>query len=235
MELAVVYPVYNEVEYLEDAARKTKKKLEQLEVENYQIVFISDGSTDGTQEKADKLEENIEEVNHLNYNQRLGKGGAFEKAFEKTDAEKYAYCDVDLSTDLKHITEGLNHLEDYEIAVGSRRKSGEVIRDRQREIPSLMFNSMMKVVFRSEIDDHQCGFKFFRKEALEKLKTSVDNEHWFWDAEILVRAQNKGYDVKEFPVNWENRGESKVEVKKDSIYFLKKIVELRRQLWSERS
>ncbi|MFB6115580.1 MAG: glycosyltransferase [Candidatus Nanohalobium sp.] len=232
MDLAVIYPVYNEVDIIEKTARETVKALEASHIDSYRIVFVTDGSTDGTQRKADELQEEIEEVEHLSHEERLGKGGAFEKAFKQVEAENFAYCDADLSTDLKHLEEGLKYLDQgHDIAVGSRRVSNGFDRGFTREIPSIVFNEALRKFFGSEIYDHQCGFKFFEAEDSEEVIEEVDSDHWFWDAEMLIRGQRSSKNIKEFSVDWEDPGDSKVSIYKDSIYFARKLVELRIDLW----
>lgn len=233
MELAVVYPVYNEAKILEETAVKTTEFLREKGHEDFGVIFVSDGSTDGTQKEADRLEEELPEVQHLRYDKRLGKGKAFEKAFENIDAEKFVYSDADLSTELKHLEDLEELLEDgYDIAVGSRRAKSGFERGIIREIPSIAFNELIRITFNSKIRDHQCGFKAFKADEVEELFEEVESEHWFWDAEMLVRAQRNDKDIKEFAVDWEEDSDSKVNVFKDSLYFLKKTGELRLKLWT---
>lgn len=232
MELAVVYPVYNEVEILEDTARRTIEFLKETDIESFKTVFVTDGSTDGTQDEADRLEKEIPEVKHLRFDRRLGKGLAFEKAFNKIEAEKFIYSDADLSTELKHIKDAVNHLENgHDIATGSRRMDKGLDRGFRREVPSIVFNELVRKGLGSNIRDHQCGFKAFNAEAVEDVFSEVGSDHWFWDAEMLVKAQRKDKDIREFSVDWEESSDSKVNVFRDSIYFLKKTVELRLELW----
>ena len=232
MELAVVYPVYNEVEILEDTAQRTIEFLKETEINSFKTVFVTDGSTDGTQEEADRLEKEIPEVKHLRFDRRLGKGLAFEKAFNEIDAEKFIYSDADLSTELKHIEDAVNYLENgHDIAAGSRRMDKGLDRGFRREVPSIVFNELVRKGLGSRIRDHQCGFKALNAEAVEDVFREVGSDHWFWDAEMLVKAQRKGKDIREFSVDWEESSDSKVNVFRDSIYFFKKTVELRIELW----
>lgn len=231
MELAVVYPVYNEVDILDETATKTVEFLTENTEDDFKIIFVTDGSTDGTQKEADRLADKYGEVEHLEFDERLGKGLAFEKAFENIDSEAFVYSDADLSTDLKHLEDILTYLEENSIAIGSRRMSSGFERGLFREIPSIFFNELLRMSFRSNLKDHQCGFKGFRSSDVESLFKDIDSNHWFWDAEMLVRAQRKDIDIKEFAVDWNEASDSKVSVFQDSMYFLKKIFELRVKLW----
>lgn len=234
MELAVIYPVYNEAEIIRDTTEKTIEHLEGSDVESFTVAFITDGSTDGTQDIADKIAEANSSVKHLAYSERLGKGKAFEKGFEEIEADKYIYSDADLSADLENIEDLLSILDEgYEIAVGSRREEGGFERGIGREIPSLVFNSLLRITFNSRIKDHQCGFKGFCSDRLTDLFRDVESNHWFWDAEMLVRAQRKELKIKEFSVTWSEEKDSKVNVFRDSIYFLRKILELKIKLLKE--
>jgi hypothetical protein len=54
----------------------------------------------------------------------------------------------------------------------------------------------------------------------------VKDEQWFWDTELLVRAQREGYRVKEFPIKWDEKGDTKVETFKDGLHMFSKIIKL---------
>lgn len=84
----------------------------------------------------------------------------------------------------------------------------------------------------SKLYDHQCGFKAFKREALFELLDETKNEHWFWDTEILVRAQHKEYRVMELPVYWRHGGSSKVNLAKDVKGMGSEIFRLWRELSS---
>ena len=82
---------------------------------------------------------------------------------------------------------------------------------------------------KSEIKDHQCGFKAFKREPLFDILDEVKDEHWFWDIEILVRAQRRGYKIKEFPVKWRCGRKTTVDLKRDVIGMGTQII----RLWRE--
>lgn len=106
----------------------------------------------------------------------------------------------------------------YDFATGSRiMPESDAKRPFKREFASRGYNSMVRLLLHSKLHDHQCGFKAFRREPLFKLLDEIENQHWFWDTELLVRAQNQGYRVLEFPVYWRHGGSSKVNFTKDIV------------------
>ena len=105
------------------------------------------------------------------------------------------------------------------VSTGSRLMSGSNIkRSTDREIASRGYNFLVRLFLGSRLHDHQCGFKGFNKEILMKILPDISSTHWFWDTEILVRAQKSGYKVAEFPVVW-NTG-SKTTVKFKDIFSM---------------
>jgi len=119
----------------------------------------------------------------------------------------------------------MRHLEDliesvrsgeYDLATGSRwLADSDADRPAKRGIPSLGYNALVRLFLRSELNDHQCGFKAFDRAAFEALAGQIGDDHWFWDTELLVRAQRQGYRVEEFPVDWTPKGDSKVDLVRD--------------------
>lgn len=104
----------------------------------------------------------------------------------------------------------------YDFATGSRMMpESDAKRPFKREFASRGYNFLVRLFLHSKLYDHQCGFKAFRREALFELLDEIENEHWFWDTELLVRAQHKGYRVIELPVYWRHGGSSKVNLAKD--------------------
>jgi hypothetical protein len=128
------------------------------------------------------------------------------------------YFDTDLATDLRHLEELVGSVRsgEYDVATGSRWMPGRTAdRPARRDVASRGYNALVRLFLRSSVRDHQCGFKAFDREVLFDLLEDVDDEHWFWDTEVLVRAQRAGYRVKEFPVDWESKGDSKVDLLRD--------------------
>ena len=218
MKVSVVLPAHNEADALEPAVSEITKVLDEYG-EAYEIVIAEDGSTDGTDKKADELSERLPTVWHLHAEKRLGRGKALKNAFRQSNGEILVYMDVDLATDVKQLKELINSVdrEGYDFATGSRLlPESNVERSGTRNIASKTYNFMVRTVLGSKVKDHQCGFKAFRREPLMQLLDEVEAVHWFWDTELLVRAYHGGYRIKEIPVLWKSGRETKVRLLHDS-------------------
>jgi glycosyltransferase AglD len=154
---------------------------------------------------------------HLHSDERQGRGRALNRAFKASRGEILGYIDVDLATDMNHLKELIQSIRDgYDFATGSRMlPESNVKRSFKRGFASKGFNYLARLVLGSKLYDHQCGFKSFRREVLFSLIDDIKDTHWFWDTELFVRAQRKGFKVKEFPIVWKQGGQTKVNLVKD--------------------
>ncbi len=230
-EVSLVLPAYNEAERLRDTVQQVADALQKI-TPSFEIIIAEDGSTDGTDKTADELAKEFTYVTHLHNKDRLGRGKALNRAFKSSKGDIVAYIDVDLATDLKHLEELVISIRDgYDISTGSRMlKDSDVERSFTRLVASKGFNFMTRRLLKSELKDHQCGFKAFKRESLFAILDTVKDKHWFWDTEILVRAQREGYKVKEFPVRWRCDRQTKVDLKSDVIGMGTQILRLWREL-----
>ena len=218
VQVSVVFPAYNEVDFLAPAIEKTTQTLNQF-TDSYEIIIAEDGSRDGTAERAEELAQKYPYVKHIHRDQRLGRGTALKNAFRQSSGKVLVYMDLDLATDLKALktlVEGIT-LEGYDFSTGSRLlPQSKVDRTLRRNISSKSYNFLVRHMLGSKLRDHQCGFKGFKREEVLQLLDEVEATHWFWDTEILVRAQKHGFKVKEIAVEWQSGIGTKVNLFKDS-------------------
>jgi hypothetical protein len=204
VKVSIIFPAYNEVDYLDAAVEKTAQALNSF-TNAYEIIIAEDGSKDGTAEHSEELAQKYPYVRHIHRDERQGRGRALNNAFKQAYGEVFVYMDLDLATDLKHLqplVEAIT-LEGYDFATGSRMlPESKVERTLRRTISSKSFNFLVRSMLGSKLHDHQCGFKAFKREPTLKLIEEVGARHWFWDTEMLVRAQRQGYRVTEFAVRW---------------------------------
>jgi glycosyltransferase involved in cell wall biosynthesis len=210
----VVIPVYNEERVLDQSIATLREFLQQRCPYRWRIVIADNASVDRTLEVARQLSSLYPEVHYVHLDQK-GRGRALRRAWLESEADVVCYMDVDLSTNLEafpQLIEGLIK-EGYHIAIGSRLKKGaEVQRQLKREIISRCYNLLIKLMFQNRFSDAQCGFKALTRTAVEHLVPMVEDQGWFFDSELLLRAEQKGYRIHEVPVNWIDDLDSRVNI-----------------------
>ncbi|MFW9809076.1 MAG: glycosyltransferase [Candidatus Thorarchaeota archaeon] len=236
MRTSIVVPMWNEESWVEQAYNQIKRAIQQYRIDA-QIVFATDGCTDRTVEIIKGLQRKDSSIILLNDRRKLGRGLAVTKAFQKLDTPYLVYMDGDLATDLSHLPKLIEYLDKgADVVTGSRWvKDARCVRKQRRKWFSRIYNLMARILFRSKIKDHQCGFKGFNRSTTRTLLGSVKSRGWFWDAEILIRAQRMGLRVFEFPVSWRDRSTkaSKVSLWRDARNMGMELVRLRIDLLPE--
>ena len=210
----VVIPVYNEAQDLERSVETLRAFLREGTPYRWRIVVADNASVDGTLEIAKRLSSEYPEVTYVHLDQK-GRGRALRRAWLESEADIVSYMDVDLSTGLEAFPPLIEALATggYHIAIGSRLTRGaRVDRQLKREIISRCYNLLIKVMFRNRFSDAQCGFKALTRTAVTDLVPIVKDQGWFFDSELLLRAEQKGYEIYEVPVAWVDDPDSRVNI-----------------------
>jgi glycosyltransferase involved in cell wall biosynthesis len=226
----LVIPCYNEEHVLAGSVAKLRDWCTNYLPYQWRIVVADNASTDGTLGVAQRLAaDDPDGVGYIHLDQK-GRGRALKRAWLDSRADAMCYMDVDLSTDLDMITPLLSGVldEGYAIAYGSRiAKGSDTKRSFKREINSRGYVLLFKVLFRAKFSDAQCGFKAITREAAQALLPLVEDGEWFFDTELLVLAQQRGYKLKEVPVKWVEDPDTRVKFPDDIIKMVSKLVKLR--------
>ena len=201
-DLTIILPAYNEEENLEKCMQETIKSINQLK-KSYEVIIIENGSKDKTFEIAKKIAEKYSFVTavHLDI---ATVTGAIRKGYEIARGKVVINLDVDLATDMVHLEELVRYTNDFDIVTGSRYLDGTgVKRTWDRLLLSLVFNNILvRGLLGSKLKDNNCGFRAFKREVGIDLYLVVKDNYFFGLVEIMIRAQKKGYKIKEFPITW---------------------------------
>ena len=226
----VVIPCYNEVGVLRASVARTLALFEEHPRFDWRLVIADNGSNDGTGELARELEGEHEPVRAIVLTVK-GRGIALREAWLGSDADVVAYMDVDLSTDLAHlpVLVGMVAEEGYDVVSGSRLARGSATtRSLKREVISRCYVLIIRAFFpRLRITDAQCGFKAAGRRAVEAIVPAIEDRAWFFDTELLVRAQQGGWRVGELPVRWVEDRDTKVRIVSTALEDLRGLVRLR--------
>lgn len=205
--VSIIIPVYNQKHEMLEAVRRISDK-----IKNVQIIIAEDGSSDGSYKLAKKLAKNDNVILSHKKN-RTGKGEAIKRAISLCTHDTMGFVDADLSVDIPYIKDLIEETENNDIVIASRHlDASKVKRSFRRFIFSHMYNFLVRMLFHSHIKDHQCGFKFFSVKGKE-IVSNVKSNGFLFDTELLALAQQKGLNISEVPVKWEEKGNSQLGVK----------------------
>lgn len=210
MKLSVIVPAYNESKVLKKNLQEIINYLKNKKY-SWEIVVVDDGSRDTTYKIAKDFSKKHVRAYKLSQNQ--GKGGALKEGFLKANGDYLIFMDADLSVPLSNIDEFLKYLKKFDVVIGSRRLSGSQIVVHQpfiRESMGRVFTLMTRFLMGTSLADFTCGFKGFKKEAGKKIFAASLIKRWSYDAEILFLAKHFGFSIKQVPVEWFNRIDSRV-------------------------
>ncbi|MBD3261235.1 MAG: glycosyltransferase [Candidatus Altiarchaeales archaeon] len=214
--VSVFIPAYNEQQILKTNTLKLISYLRGLG-RPFEAVIVDDASTDATRDISLELADDIREIKYIRCDVGPTYRGNLYQILPEAEYEIIAYLDADLSTPLRFLNPLITFLDGgYDIVVGSRHLSeSRIERGVKRRMASDLFKHFMRLYFGSEIRDHECGFKAFKKEKLLPLLKEMEYDgvlprKMFYDAELLLRAQIKDYLIKEMPISWRESEKSAV-------------------------
>ncbi|HEY1011588.1 MAG TPA: dolichyl-phosphate beta-glucosyltransferase [Herpetosiphonaceae bacterium] len=226
----IVIPVLNEEEQLEASVLTLREFLLRACPYRWRIVVADNGSKDRTPEICRALKERFPgEVDFERLEQR-GRGRALRTAWLNSSADVLCYMDVDLSTNLRALPPLLAALihSDYALGTGSRLVHGAIVtRQWRRELISRCYNFLIRLMFWHKFRDAQCGFKAITRKAARELIPQVKDNEWFFDSELLLKAERQGYRIFEVPVEWVEDLGSTVKIAKTAWQDIKGLVRVR--------
>jgi len=194
------------------------------------VLVVDNSSTDRTPDIAREIAAEHPIVSLL-YQPIRGKGAAVRKGILEGRGEYLFICDADLAMPIEEIRKFLPPtLSDYDIAIASRETSGAVRYDEpwHRHLMGRVFNLIVRLLAVSGIQDTQCGFKCFRREAARDLFSAQTIDGWAFDVEILHIARRRGYRIVEVPIHWYYGTDSRVSPVRDSWNMLREVFHIRR-------
>lgn len=163
LQLSIVIPLYNEVESLESLHGELKEALSSIP--DHEIIFINDGSTDGSREVLEKLCNSDPTIRVVNFRRNYGKAAALEAAFRRVRGRYVATLDADLQDDPAEIPSMMSMLERDNLDLVSGWK--KIRRDPlSKTLPSRLFNRATRLCTGLKIHDFNCGLKVYRREVV---------------------------------------------------------------------
>lgn len=191
--LSVIVPVYNEglsvLKHLELLVSELEPYFERFE-----IIVVSDGSTDQTNLALQEVHHPAVRVICLERN--FGKGYAVRRGFQEAKGDFVLFIDGGMELHPKEIRIflGLMHLYEADIVVGSKRHpQSQVDYPWYRRLLSMIFQLLLHRLFSLDVTDTQVGIKMFKKEVLDAILPDLEINRYGFDIEVLALAQARGF------------------------------------------
>lgn len=197
-ELTVFFPFWNEEKNIEKLTESAISVLKQVANE-WEILLIDDGSTDKTPEKAKELARKYRNVRVISHKINRGYGAALRTGFTNAKYKYIVFTDGDGQFDFSQVDRFITAMHGNDMVIGYRKKR----RDENIMI-RLLLMYLLKVwdfiLFRFYVKDIDCGFKMFKKEALDKLMP-LRSEGAMITTELLAKAKVKNLKIAQVGVD----------------------------------
>lgn len=191
MKLSIVIPVYNEVQSIE---RLYIEIVQSINTSEYEIIFIDDGSTDGSSEKIVELIQKNQKLKLIQFYRNYGKSAALSEGFKQADGEYVVTMDADLQDDPSEIKNLIIKLEEgYDLVSGWKKNRKDPL---SKRIPSKLFNFITRLFTSVKIHDFNCGIKIYRKSVIKTLEIYGGRHRY-----IPALAGQKKFKITEIVVN----------------------------------
>ena len=213
-EISLILPAYNEARVIpvtvsEAVTYFTSRGL------SYEIIVAADGA-DGTRETVREMAKGNPALKAIGSEARRGKGMAIREGVAIANGKIIGYADADNKVPIDEFDKFRPVLATgVEAAIGTRRGGATIERAQPlyRRIGSLGFLWFMQtVVGLPGINDTQCGFKFFQRDAAKEIFRRQKVDAYMFDVEILAIARRLGYRIEQVPIRWRDDADSRLDL-----------------------
>ena len=186
LDISVVVPLYNEVESLAELSAWIDRVAREHSL-TYEIVFIDDGSSDGSWEEIERLKSNYPTIKGIRFARNYGKSAALYCGFAEAQGEVVFTMDADLQDSPDESPEMRRMiLEDgYDLVSGWKKKRYDPAGKR---LPSKFFNLTARIVSGIKLHDFNCGLKAYRRRVVKSIEVYGEMHRY-----IPILAKHAGF------------------------------------------
>lgn len=193
--ISVVVPIKDERDNLlalTDQLIKVLQGREESTTAPFEIIYVDDGSTDGSSEILDRLAADHPQVTVVHFDRNYGQSAGFDAGFKRSSGSLLVTMDGDLQNDPEDIGVLLSYAKDYDLVCGWRTERHDTM---MRKISSRLANAVRNAVTGDRVHDTGCSLKVFRRPVVDRLQL-FNGMHRFFPALALMH----GFSVTEVPV-----------------------------------
>ncbi len=206
MDISIIIPAFNEHESLPELSAWIARVMQEHGYD-YEVLFVDDGSTDGTWEAVRSLSAADTHVHGLRFRRNYGKSAALYCGFERAKGDVVFTMDADLQDSPDELPEMYRMIREdgWDLVSGwkQHRKDNALTKN----LPSKLYNATARRITGIKLHDMNCGLKAYRREVVKSIEVYGEMHRY-----IPYLAKNAGYTrITEKPVHHEKRkyGKSK--------------------------
>jgi len=208
MKVSVILPTYNEADNIVELVERV---IENIPLGwDYEIIVVDDNSPDQTYQLVQSAFEDNPAVIPVLRTADRGLARAIRSGIEKALGDQVLVMDTDFTHDPAEIPKMLHVSEVYDIVSGSRFCAGGNMQNTGHYVASLLYNWLMRVVLRTQIQDNLGGFFTISKQKMESVPFDLIffgyGDYFF---RLLHYAQKRGMTVVEVPAQYRVRHKGK--------------------------
>ncbi len=162
--LSVIVPAFNEEGNIRRCVEEISRTLQEGEC-SAEIIVVNDGSTDGTLDAVRSMQPGLTNLRVLSFKRNYGKATALREGVRVANGTTIAFFDADLQYDPADLLRLVSYLDDGTDVVTGLRDYRHY--DRTRTVFSKIYNILLRLVFRLEVRDSNCGMKVLRRQAAD--------------------------------------------------------------------
>ncbi len=193
--LSLIIPVYNEVENLNELHQAIHQALKAVDVRHWEVLYVDDGSTDGSSELLQQFAaQDVEHVRLISLRRNFGQTAAIAAGIDHASGEVIILMDADLQNDPLDIPLLLEQIDQgFDVVSGWRKNRQDTFLT--RILPSRAANWLISWVTGVHLHDYGCTLKAYRREVLSDFRL-YGEMHRF----IPAYAHSVGAKITEVPV-----------------------------------
>jgi glycosyltransferase involved in cell wall biosynthesis len=172
IEISIVVPLYNEVESLPELHEWISKVMDSNQL-TYELIFIDDGSKDGSWHEVEKLKQKNHFVRGIKFQRNYGKSAALQKGFEAANGRVVITMDADLQDSPDEIPSLYKMIveEEFDVVSGWKKKRYDPL---TKTIPTKLYNWAARKLTGIYLHDFNCGLKAYKYEVVKSIELYGD-------------------------------------------------------------
>jgi len=187
MDISVIVPLYNEAESLPVLYNWIARVMKEHGF-SYEVLFVNDGSTDGSWQVIKQLRENDEHVRGICFRRNYGKSAALYCGFKAAQGDVVITMDADLQDSPDEIPELYRMIREDGFDLVSGWKQKRYDNKLTKNLPSKLFNATARKVTGIHLHDMNCGLKAYRQEVVKNIEVFSEMHRY-----IPYLAKNAGF------------------------------------------